>query len=274
MIRREFVQRTGLAAGSLFLASLLKGSDVFGMPNEDNHLQIATDPAFTDIVVDAIGFAFPEHAPGGLVPDQLYYWRQIRVVGSGQVLVYHGRLLGEQFQELIDLYNNELIPFIQEVNEEPVPPIPETLAICHIPPGNPARARTIVVPVEDLDDHLAHGDHQGECADDASSGKSGDANGESGKDGANIPDEYELGRNYPNPFAALTTIPFALPRASRVRLSVFNTLGQQVSVIVDTELAAGRHSILWSASGLTSGSYLVVMEAGAFKETRRITVNK
>jgi hypothetical protein len=69
------------------------------------------------------------------------------------------------------------------------------------------------------------------------------------------PGEMELA-SYPNPFNPLTTIRFSLPHASHVKLTVYNTLGERVSTLVDEEKAAGVHNVRFDASSLASGVYL------------------
>lgn len=78
-------------------------------------------------------------------------------------------------------------------------------------------------------------------------------------DGA--PKEFGLDQNYPNPFNPLTAIRFALPARSRVRLQVFNLLGQEVVRLVDEELEANVHERTWNASGVSSGLYFYRLEA-------------
>ena len=84
----------------------------------------------------------------------------------------------------------------------------------------------------------------------------------------------ELAGNYPNPFNPETVIPFALPEAVSVRLSVYNVLGQRVALLVDEELSAGRHRVVWWAGDVPTGVYLVRLEAGAVAKTQRITLMK
>ncbi|WP_456426912.1 T9SS type A sorting domain-containing protein [Rhodocaloribacter sp.] len=62
--------------------------------------------------------------------------------------------------------------------------------------------------------------------------------------------------NYPNPFNPTTTINFNLPEAQPVRLAVFNVLGQQVQVLADGPMEAGRHEVRFLAGDLPSGLYL------------------
>ncbi|MDP2207860.1 MAG: T9SS type A sorting domain-containing protein [Bacteroidota bacterium] len=71
----------------------------------------------------------------------------------------------------------------------------------------------------------------------------------------NLPTQYALSQNYPNPFNPSTTIKYALPQASQVNLSVFNTLGQRVALLVDGKQEAGYHEMNLDASGFTSGVY-------------------
>ena len=54
-----------------------------------------------------------------------------------------------------------------------------------------------------------------------------------------------LGPNYPNPFNPSTAIPFAIERATRVRLEIYNALGQRVRLLTDEFRAPGAHTILW-----------------------------
>lgn len=70
-----------------------------------------------------------------------------------------------------------------------------------------------------------------------------------------LPKAFALAQNYPNPFNPSTQISFSLPKASHVKLEVFNILGQQVEVLVDAEQAAGEHSVTFDGSGRSSGIY-------------------
>jgi hypothetical protein len=85
-----------------------------------------------------------------------------------------------------------------------------------------------------------------------------------------VPSEYRLYQNRPNPFNAVTQIAYDLPRVTWVQLAVCTITGQEVAVLVDGEREAGYYSVSWDASGLSSGMYVVRMEAGNFVETRKM----
>jgi hypothetical protein len=91
---------------------------------------------------------------------------------------------------------------------------------------------------------------------------------------AGMPTEFELGQNYPNPFNPSTTISYALPQRSHVTLTVFNTLGQLVATLVNSEMGAGDHEVRFDAAGLASGVYLYRLQAGGFVETRKLLLTK
>ena len=75
-----------------------------------------------------------------------------------------------------------------------------------------------------------------------------------------IPMSFSLDQNFPNPFNPTTTLRFGLPRRSKVKLQVFNVLGQLVKVIVNGEMNAGFYEKQWNAS-VASGIYFCRMEA-------------
>ncbi|MBK7259385.1 MAG: T9SS type A sorting domain-containing protein [Ignavibacteriae bacterium] len=85
-----------------------------------------------------------------------------------------------------------------------------------------------------------------------------------------MPGSWILAQNYPNPFNPSTTITFGLPERSRVRLSVYNTLGEMVSALTDAEWDPGYHSVAFNATGLPSGVYFYKVDAGPFVMTRRL----
>jgi len=69
-----------------------------------------------------------------------------------------------------------------------------------------------------------------------------------------IPSSYSLKQNYPNPFNPETTIDFSLPKAGKVTLKIYNTLGQEVKTLVDKKMNVGYHRILWDGTDYTGQS--------------------
>ena len=70
-----------------------------------------------------------------------------------------------------------------------------------------------------------------------------------------------MSQNYPNPFNPSTTIRYALPTESKVSLSIFNLLGEQIATLVNTTQSAGYHEVNFNASDLSSGIYLYRISA-------------
>ena len=90
-----------------------------------------------------------------------------------------------------------------------------------------------------------------------------------------IPHEnFILFQNYPNPFNPATTIQFVLPRASFVKLEVFNALGENISILVSENLVAGTYKYDWNASDLSNGIYFYSLTAESFKQTRKLVLLK
>ena len=85
-----------------------------------------------------------------------------------------------------------------------------------------------------------------------------------------VPTEYALSYNYPNPFNPSTTISFSVPKPSRVRLTVWNTLGERVATVVDEVRAAGEHTVRFDASSVSSGIYVYKLDAGGIRYARKM----
>ena len=86
------------------------------------------------------------------------------------------------------------------------------------------------------------------------------------------PLEFELSRNYPNPFNPSTTIKFSLPVTSNVKLSVFNILGEEVQIIVNETKEAGIYTINIDASQLNSGIYFYKLETRNFLRVKKMSL--
>ncbi|MGA2622839.1 MAG: YCF48-related protein [Bacteroidota bacterium] len=86
---------------------------------------------------------------------------------------------------------------------------------------------------------------------------------------APLPKEFALEQNFPNPFNPTTTFRYALPEGAKVRLRIYNLLGQEVKTIVDGVQEAGYHSVEWSASAMASGIYFYRLNAVSLSEPLR-----
>ncbi len=85
---------------------------------------------------------------------------------------------------------------------------------------------------------------------------------------------FELKKNYPNPFNPTTEIRFTLPQATEVQLAVFDMLGRRVATLVDGKRNSGVHSVTFDASGLSSGVYVYKMQAGNYSQSRKMLLVK
>jgi len=89
-----------------------------------------------------------------------------------------------------------------------------------------------------------------------------------------LPERVALEQNYPNPFNPATTIRFALPRAGRVSLRVFDMLGREIATLVDGFQGSGTHAVSFDASAFSSGLYLYSLETIDNRITRTMTLVK
>jgi len=87
-----------------------------------------------------------------------------------------------------------------------------------------------------------------------------------------LPLQYELSQNYPNPFNPSTTIKYQIPKAGNVKLTVFNLLGEVVSVLVDKYEEAGVYSLNLNASALKSGIYFYKLESAKFIQVKKMSL--
>jgi hypothetical protein len=76
----------------------------------------------------------------------------------------------------------------------------------------------------------------------------------------------------PNPFSGGTALHFAIPAAARVTLKVFDVNGRLVTTLVDEDLSAGRHRVVWESAGVSPGVYMAILQAGTERETRKLTL--
>ena len=90
----------------------------------------------------------------------------------------------------------------------------------------------------------------------------------------NLPTEFAISGNYPNPFNPTTTIAYALPEPGEISLTVYNILGQKAARLFKGEKAAGRYTITWDGSDFPSGVYFARLEAGGLSRSIKMMLLK
>lgn len=95
-----------------------------------------------------------------------------------------------------------------------------------------------------------------------------------GLSAVDLPLEFDLFNNYPNPFNPTTQISYALPEASAVQLAVYSITGQRIATLVNEMKPAGYHTVTFDGAGLASGVYFYHLEAGSFIKTSKLTLIK
>lgn len=94
------------------------------------------------------------------------------------------------------------------------------------------------------------------------------------KVGTNIPNEFRLEQNFPNPFNPDTSISYSLPNFGFVSLKVFNLLGSEVAILVHEEQHAGQYVKTLHAESLPSGVYFYTLQTDGFAQTKKMLLLK
>jgi hypothetical protein len=89
-----------------------------------------------------------------------------------------------------------------------------------------------------------------------------------------IPDEYALEQNYPNPFNPSTIISWQSPVDSRQIIKIYDALGNEVATLVDEFKPAGRYDVEFNALSISSGVYFYTLQAGSFRNTKKMLILK
>lgn len=89
-----------------------------------------------------------------------------------------------------------------------------------------------------------------------------------------VPKQFELSPNYPNPFNPTTSIEFWVKKSARIRIAVYDLLGGEVGTLVDGVKGPGQDKATFNAGNLASGTYIYRMESGDFAKTERMLLLK
>jgi hypothetical protein len=88
------------------------------------------------------------------------------------------------------------------------------------------------------------------------------------------PDVFAVSQNTPNPFNPATTINFTLSRAGKTTVEVFNSAGQKVDSLLNANMSAGNHAVVWNASRFSAGVYFYTIKSGNLSKTIKMTLVK
>lgn len=88
--------------------------------------------------------------------------------------------------------------------------------------------------------------------------------------GTELPLEFTLGQNFPNPFNSQTSFSFAIPTSEHVMLKVYDIMGREVATILDGNMQANSYTINWSADNLATGVYMYTLTAGTYTQTKKL----
>jgi hypothetical protein len=89
-----------------------------------------------------------------------------------------------------------------------------------------------------------------------------------------MPKNYTLGENYPNPFNPTTNIKFSIPESGMVTMKVYNTVGQEVATLVQEQKSAGEYNVSFNAGNLPSGVYIYQIQVNDFTASKKMMLMK
>jgi photosystem II stability/assembly factor-like uncharacterized protein len=89
-----------------------------------------------------------------------------------------------------------------------------------------------------------------------------------------LPSEYNLSQNFPNPFNPTTHLKFGIITPGLVTLKVYNLLGNEIETLVNKNLTPGVYDVDFDGSNFPSGIYFYKLETGFFSETKRMILLK
>jgi hypothetical protein len=88
------------------------------------------------------------------------------------------------------------------------------------------------------------------------------------------PISFALKQNYPNPFNPITTIEYAIPQNTQVKLEIYNILGQKVSTLINGFRKSGNYKVKWDGQQFASGMYIIRLQAGKQVELKKMLLLK
>jgi arabinoxylan arabinofuranohydrolase len=89
-----------------------------------------------------------------------------------------------------------------------------------------------------------------------------------------IPQGYSLEQNFPNPFNPSTKIKYSLPKPEKVKLDVYNIIGQKIETLLNKPIPAGYHEVEFNGQNLSSGIYLYRIQVGRWQDVKKMLLIK
>ena len=87
-----------------------------------------------------------------------------------------------------------------------------------------------------------------------------------------LDNNLELFQNVPNPTSDITSISFYVAQSEKIRLTILNSLGQEIQILANSNFDIGTHTIEFNSTGLPSGSYLYKLETNNNSLTKQLTI--
>lgn len=89
-----------------------------------------------------------------------------------------------------------------------------------------------------------------------------------------VPSVISLSQNFPNPFNPLTSIKFSVFKNENVNITIYNSAGKQVEVLINENMKPGEYETTWDGSEMSSGVYFYTITTSAFIETKKMILIK
>jgi len=89
-----------------------------------------------------------------------------------------------------------------------------------------------------------------------------------------IPQQFQLSQNYPNPFNPTSRIRYNIPKASFVKITVYDILGREVRVLVNEEKNPGQYEVIFDGKGLASGVYFYTIRTHDYTLSKKMILMK
>ena len=91
---------------------------------------------------------------------------------------------------------------------------------------------------------------------------------------SNVPNQFKLYQNFPNPFNPVTNIKFEIANYTFSKIIIYNILGKEIERLVNEKLKPGEYEVNWDATNYPSGIYFYTIEAGNYVNSKKMVLVK